>query len=248
MQRVFQLGPGPVGPGPAGADAAFLQLPDFFLQALRVPGLHVPHQGGRVSRRAVDALRGGHEHQGLRVHQLRDHRRGLVVVHAFMNLRPLLPPDGQLHLPVFLVGHRIVIVHDGNGFLPRGSFHQRPDMLPLLRIVEMGMLHQDLPDAVFRRNKLPVGLHQDGLSLGGVVRLILIGIPAELASRSLHIIQPADFRGPAGHPDHAGPEFLPQPGENIVIHLLILFPDQGHGPDLSHQIKLIAHFFLASSL
>ena len=105
----------------------------------------------------------------------------------------------------------------------------------------MGMLHQDLADAVFLGNELAVVLHQDGLALGRIVRLVLLRIAAQLAAGALEVIQAADLRRAAGDPDHAGPELRAEAGKNIVIDVLVLFPDQRHGADLAYQIKFVFH-------
>ena len=247
MQRILQFGFRPVRTDPACADAAVLQLPDLLFHFLEGLSHHVPYQGVRVSLLPVDSLRGGHQHQQLCLDQSRDDRGGLVVVHALMHFAAHLAPGRQFHLPVFIVGYRVVVVDDRDGLLLCRADQQLFDMLPLFRVVEVGMLAQDLAQAVFRPEELPVVLHQDGLALGGIVSLVLFRIAAQLVSRPLDIVQAADFRGAASHPDHTGFQVRPEPGDDVVVDLLILFPDQRHASDLAHQVKLIFHILLSSA-
>ena len=241
LQGVFQLGPGAVGPGAAGAHAVLLQGTDGALHLVDGFARHIPHQGGGIGGVLIDTLSGGHQHQGFGMHQGGDHRGGFVVIHTFVHLAALLAARSQLHLAVFLVADGVIVVHDGDGFLLGGADEQAADMLALFRVVEVGVLHQQLPHAELRCDKLPVVLHQDALALGGVVGLVLLGVAAQLAPGALDVVQPADLRRAGGHPDHPGLQLRPQTGENVVVNILILLADQGHGADFSHQLKAIVH-------
>ena len=114
-------------------------------------------------------------------------------------------------------------------------------MLPLLQVIEVGMLHQQLPHAVLRADELPVVLHEDALALGGVVGLVLLRVAGELAAGTLDVVQAADLRRAGGHPDHAGLQLAPQAGEDVVVDILVLPADQRHGADLAHQVEFIIH-------
>ena len=154
----------------------------------------------------------------------------------------------QLHLAVFLVAHRVVVVHNRDSTLLRRTDQQLADMLTLFRIVEVGMLHQQLAHAVFWGDELPIVLHEDGLALRGVVGFILLRVAGQLLARATDIIQPADLCCAARHPDHAGLQFPAQPGENVIVNVLILLADQGHGADLADQLEgIVRHALYAST-
>ena len=181
------------------------------------------------------------------MHQPGNDRGGLVVVHALVHHIATAAAGRQLHLAVFLVADGVVVVHNGDGTLLGGADQQLADVLPLFRVVEVRVLHQQLTHAVFRGDKLPVILHKDGLALGGIIRLVLLGVAGELLAGAVDVVQAANLRGAAGYPDHAGLQFPAQAGENIVVDILIFFADQGHGADFAHQLKLIVHYASASA-
>ena len=202
---------------------------------------HVAHQRFGIMRILIDPLSRRHQHQRSRLHQVRDHRSRFVVVDALMHHVAVLPAHRQLHFPVLFVRYRIVIVHNRDRLLLRRPDEQLANVFALLRIVEVRVLHQQLPHTVFRRDELPVILHQDALTLRGVVSLVLRRIPAQLAPGALHVVQPPDLRRAACDPYHPRPELRAQPRKNVIVDILILFADQRHGTNLAYQIKPIRH-------
>ena len=114
-------------------------------------------------------------------------------------------------------------------------------MFALLRVVEVRVLHQQLPHAVFLMDKLPVVLHQDALPLCGIIRLYLVVAAAEFAPGTLQVVQPPDFRRAGRDPNHTGLEFRAQPGKDVVVNILVLFANQRHRADFADKVKLVVH-------
>lgn len=110
-------------------------------------------------------------------------------------------------------------------------------MLAAERIVKVRMLHQHLPDAVFGANELSVGVHQDGLTLRGIVHLVLLGHAGQLVAGALEIIQASDFGRAAGDQDHTRPEVAAQALKDIVVNGVFLLLNQRHAADFDHQFQ-----------
>ena len=110
-------------------------------------------------------------------------------------------------------------------------------MLAAQLVVEVHVLQKYLADAVFRLDELAVGVHEDGLSLRGVVGLVLFSQAAELVPGAVQVIQTADFRRAAGNQNHTRAQIAAQTLENVVVNFVFGLLDQRHGADFYHQIK-----------
>ena len=108
-------------------------------------------------------------------------------------------------------------------------------MLPLFRLVEMPVFDEHLAEGIIRMNELPVSLHQDRLSLRGIIRLVVFRRAGQFLSRAADIIQPADFGRAARHPDIARPELVCKRGDAGIVEAVGFALDERHRADLSHQ-------------
>ncbi|OPZ16990.1 MAG: hypothetical protein BWZ10_01300 [candidate division BRC1 bacterium ADurb.BinA364] len=239
-QDVFQLCVRAVRAGPAGAVAVGLQLPDLPFQLLGLRCRHLVNEGRGVRRVQVNALGGRQDDQRAGVHQVGDDGGRLVVVHALVRFLAAIAQVGKLHLAVFLAADRVVIVHDRHRPLLRGPKEQAADVLALFRVVKVLVLHQHLPKAVFRPQKLAVAGHQDGLALRGVIGLGVLA-RGQFPARALEMVEPSDFRRAGGHEHHARPKLRGDAGKRVVVDIQILRPNQGHGANFSHQVNVAMH-------
>ena len=175
------------------------------------------------------------------MHERADDGGRLVVVHAFKGVRAVCARMRKLHLAHLFDADRVVIVHDRHGVLRRAPQQERADMRAALGIVEMRMLHEQLPHRILRPDIPPVFGHQNGLALRRIVGLDLLRVAQQLAALPPQIVQPADLHRAARHPDHARPQLAPETGKDIIIDIVVGTADQRHGADLADELIVKPH-------
>ena len=111
----------------------------------------------------------------------------------------------------------------------------------LFGVVKMLMLYQHLANRIFRVDKPAIVFHQNGLSLGGIVRFHFVDTVIQFMSVAAQIIQPADFRGPGRNPDHTRAQGMAQAGEDVIVDIMVLRPNQGHRTNFPDQINPLLH-------
>ena len=205
-----------------------LQFLDILDELVDVLTADARDEGLLVVGVGINAVRGGHDEQGLALDEAGDLACGLVVVHALDGVSALGEDPAYLVLAVLLIAHGVVVVDDGDGVLPRAAAEHVVKVSTLLLVVEVLVLHEDLPHAETAVDELPVSLHEDGLPLRGIVRLVLLVGAVEFPARAFEIVQPADLGGARGHPHEAGAQLARKPGYDVVVHILIFAVDERH--------------------
>ena len=156
-------------------------------------------------------------------------------------MRPVRARVRQLHLAHLFDADRIVVVDDGDGVLRGAAQQERADVRAALFVVEMRVLHEQLPHRILRPDAAAVLLHEDGLALCGVIGLDLLRVAEQLAPLAAQVVEPADLHGAAGHPDHARAQLAPEAGEDVVVDVAVLPADERHGTDLADEFKIKPH-------
>ena len=175
------------------------------------------------------------------MHERADDGGGLVVVHAFYGVRALGARVRKLHLAHLLHADRVVVVDDRNGVLRGAAQQERADVAAALCVVEVRVLHEQLPHGILRPDIPAVFGHQDGLSLRGIIRLDLLHVAQQLAAGPAQVVQPADLHRAARHPDHAGPQLAAEPCKDVVVDVVVGLADQRHGADLADEFIVKPH-------
>lgn len=188
---------------------------------------------------------GGENEQRLALDEARDLARRFVVVHAFYGAAALGEDPAYLVLPVLLIAHGIVVIDDRYGVLPRTAAQHVVEVRALFLVVEVLVLDKDLPHAETAVDELSVRLHEYGLPLRGIVRLVLLVRTAEFPARALDVVQPAYLRRTRSHPDVSGAKFARKACYDVVVHVLILSVYESHGAYLSYEFDVeIRHNYL----
>ena len=224
-----------------------LQLLHVGDELVHVLAAHAFYQRLFVVRVGVNALRRRHNEQRLALDEAGNLACRFVIVDALYRTPSFGKYPAYLVLAVLLVTHGVVVIDDGDGILSRTAAEHLVKMRTLLLVVEMLVLDEYLPYAETAVYELPVSLHQDGLPLCGIVRLVFFVRAVQFPARALDVVQPPYLGRARRDPYISWTQLARKSGYDVVVHILIIAVDERHRAYFADEFDIeISHIVLSS--